>query len=108
MKIVKTTINCQSNADNKLTIVVGNGQVGQSSLKKPSGEYVTGDIQNVSLGSNIAGKTVFVSTMVTDVNPNTNQTSVSYYLNQVLLKTVNQEADEDHSSVLYKTKLVFS
>lgn len=107
MKIEENTLNITSAGDNKLTIKIGDGQVGHTSLLKKSGQYVTGDVINEPLGSNLSNFTMIVSTMVSDVNPYTNNTNISILINDELIDTFSTPADEDNGQVLYSTQLEF-
>jgi len=107
MKIENKTINLSSEGDNRLTVVVGNAQKYHASFMKPSGEYVVGPIQNNPLGSNLQGKTIILSVMVTDTNPNTNKTSLIVQINGVEKDNIPSEAEQDNGQVLYSIKLKF-
>lgn len=107
MKIVENTLALSTSGDNKLTIKIGNGQIGHSSLMKQSGDFVTGEVVNEPLGSNISNYSIIVSTMVTDVNPHTNNTNISILINNVTIDTFSTTTNEDNGQVLYSTQLDF-
>jgi hypothetical protein len=111
MEIIKTEkeISVQDTKRYNLTIKVGDGQKGSSSFKNYNGQYPTGIISNEFLGTGEVLKTrpIKIASKVTDVNPNTNNVSVFFYLNNELFHEVNEVADEDNGSVFFRTKLIF-
>lgn len=92
-----------------LTVLVGEAQIGHSALKGFDGKYVSGNIVMCPIGSGkeIRGKTLIITSMVTDVNPNTNLTSVTYKLNDKDIKIVSEKVESDNSSIFYTTYLGF-
>lgn len=107
MKVVDKTINLTSEGENRLTVLVGNGQKFHASFMKPSGEYVVGPVQNNPLGSNLQGKTIILSVMVTDTNPSTNKTILIVQINGVEKGNFPSEAEQDNGQVLYSVQLKF-
>lgn len=65
-----------------LRVMVGEGQLGSSLVTLGKTELASGAIAFLSLGSGalLRGKTLRVTTMVTDVQRMTNRTSVTYVL----------------------------
>lgn len=92
-----------------LTIVVGEAQIGYSSFRDFEGKYISGNIvlHPLGKGENIKGKKLIVTSMVTDVNPNTNLTSITYRLNEENIKTVSETVESNNSSIFYTTYLSF-
>jgi len=66
----------------KLSVIIGDAQIGSSVVKLGSKKLGQGDISNLEIGSgpNIQGKPLFVKSVVTDVNDQTNHTSLTYKL----------------------------
>ena len=83
-----------------LSVLVGDGQMGTSVVRLDQEQLAIGDITDLAIGRgpDIAGKQLFVKTVVTDVNDKTNHTSVRYELqggkadkNFDLAESVDQE-----------------
>lgn len=71
------------NGDVKLSIIIGEAQIGSSLVKIEAKELARGDeVTDCSLGkgTDLLGKTVIVKTVVNDVNDKTNHTCVTYQL----------------------------
>ena len=66
----------------KLTIIIGDAQLGSSRVVLGDKELARGEIKDLPIGdgSVIAGKTLFIKSVVTDVNDKTNHTSITYVL----------------------------
>ncbi|HMT28907.1 MAG TPA: hypothetical protein PKD91_06480 [Bacteroidia bacterium] len=111
MKQKKTTILYKLPAQGKvkLTIVFGDKQKGNSALQNFNKKYVVGDVTDVVLGSvnEIKGKSLFISSMVTDVNPSTDWTSITYSINDEDVKTYEEETDSPNDSIVYATTIKF-
>lgn len=93
--------------DVTLTVIIGDGQLGSSLVRLGEKELATGDIDRLKIGkgSAIAGKELFVKTVVADVNDNTNHTSVRYELKGGAAdQTFDLDAsvDEEGGSVIYR------
>jgi hypothetical protein len=94
-----------------LTIVIGDGQLGSSRVSLDDTIIGQGDaIENLRLGegSGLDGKTLAVKSVVTDVNDQTNHTSITYSLrggaapaDYELDATVAEEGD----SVIYRATI---
>lgn len=112
MKQKKNTINYNLPAQGKikLTIVFGDKQKGHSALQNFNKKYVTGEVNGVVLGSvnELKGKSLFVSSMVTDVNPSTDWTSITYIINGEDVKTYEEETDSPNDSIVYATTIKFT
>ena len=111
MKNIVTEISQQvtDQVDYFLTIVVGEAQIGYSSFRDFEGKYISGNIvlHPIGEGKNIRGKKLIITSMVTDVNPNTNLTSITYKLNDENIKTVSETVESNNSSIFYTTYLSF-
>src|SRR5437879_2658511 len=90
-----------------LSVLVGDGQMGTSVVRLDQEQLAIGDITDLAIGRgpDIAGKQLFVKTVVTDVNDKTNHTSVRYELkggkadkNFDLAESVDQEG----GSIIYR------
>jgi hypothetical protein len=112
MKTIENTINqrVDKNIEYRLTITIGDGQVGSSSYCNVNGKYVIGDVVNESLGMGLAllNQSILISTMVTDVNPDTNWTSITVLINNEVKGVFPAEAERDNATVFYDTTLKFS
>lgn len=93
----------------RLSIVVGDGQIGSSVVKLGKKLIAKGDIDKVLLGSGaqLRGKTLFVKSVVADVNDQTNHTSLTHQFrggagNQDFVSQASVEQDGD--SVIYRAK----
>ncbi|MCU1350321.1 MAG: hypothetical protein JWO56_3351 [Acidobacteria bacterium] len=66
----------------QLTIVIGDGQIGGSAVWIDTTLVASGTVQHFVLGSPamLRGHAVGIRTIVADVNPQTNHTSVTYIL----------------------------
>ena len=107
--ITKISHQVTDNENYVLTIIVGEAQIGYSSFKDFEGKYISGNIilHPLGRGKNIRGKTLIITSMVTDVNPNTNLTSITYKLNDDNIKTVSKTVESNNSSIFYTTYLSF-
>lgn len=92
-----------------LTIIFGNGQVGNSTFKDIDGQYHTGAIVNIKIGTGakLEGKSILIGSIVTDTNPNSNWTSVTYLINDEELETYDAEVEDDNGSIYYTTLINF-
>jgi hypothetical protein len=68
--------------DIKLTVTIGDAQIGQSVALLDDVELGRGDIDGLLVGNGpaVKGKKLIIKTLVTDVNPRTNDMSVTYEL----------------------------
>ncbi|MDD5530697.1 MAG: hypothetical protein PHX21_11835 [bacterium] len=66
----------------RLTIIIGNAQIGISCVRLNDTILHTGDVSELLIGRGpeISGKTLSIKTSVNDVNPATNRTNVYYAL----------------------------
>ena len=66
----------------KLTVMIGDGQQGDPVVMLDSQLLKIGNITglNIGYGDGIKGKKLYVKTVVNDVNPKTNHTSIVYIL----------------------------
>ncbi len=92
-----------------LSVVIGDGQSGTSALKNFDGKYVHGEVDSLPLGTGAAikGKSLLITSMVTDINPNSNWTSISYKLNDDTIGPYNDNSDADNGSTFYTTLIAF-
>ena len=95
-----------------LTIVIGDGQLGGSSLKlsrKPFGP--AGDIVAVEIGSAAAlrNRALEVRTLIADVNPQSNSASVTYEFTGAApeRETVRHRIKRDGGAVLFISRFLF-
>jgi hypothetical protein len=94
---------------NRLSVVVGDAQIGASIVKLGKKTLGTGTITDLVLGAGPAlrGKPLYVKSAVTDVNDSTNHTSLTYRFRSgsaireyVSMASVDVEGD----SVIYRAK----
>ena len=105
----KTSYNVTSGEAYYLTIIFGNGQDGDSSFKDVEGQYHTGSIINIKIGTGakLDGSFILIGSLVTDTNPDTNMTSISYYINGKEVETYREEVEDDNSAIYYTTFIKF-
>jgi len=92
-----------------LSVVIGEGQLGSSLVRLGERELAIGDVSRLKVGkgSTIAGKQLYIKTVVTDVNDQTDRTSVRYELQGgEVQKVIDLEAsvDEEGGSVIYRAR----
>jgi hypothetical protein len=94
----------------KLTITIGDGQIGESSFSNFDGQDIIGEVKDVLLGAgkDIKGSSLIVDTTVTAVNKNTVHTSVTYYLNDVEVQCCSKDAAAFKATVDYTTTIHFT
>ncbi len=96
----------------KLSVSIGDAQVGGSvvTIDKQRQDQ-TGSIKDLMLGDAavLKGKKVLVRTLVSDINPKSNHTSVTYTLvgNSTAEMTLSREVPEHGDAVRYVTTLEF-
>jgi hypothetical protein len=112
MKTIENIINIHvdKNIEYRLTIIIGDGQLGSSSFRNVDGSYVTGDVENEFLGKGLSlmNQSILLSTMVTDVNPDTNWTSITILINNEVKGVFPTEVEKKNDTVFYDTTLKFS
>jgi hypothetical protein len=93
--------------DVRLTIVIGNAQIGSSVVTLDGTEKGRGDIEKllIGAGSKVKGKPLKTKSAVTDVNDKTNRTVITYRLtggkrNQDF--TSSGTVDKDGDSIIYR------
>ena len=101
-----------SNKPVSLTVVIGDAQIGGSVVRK-DGEIVgkTGTIKDCALGpgTDLVGHAVEIKTLVSDVNDESNETSVTYVVKgaQPERLTAKRKVENNGDGVLYRAKLIF-
>jgi hypothetical protein len=66
--------------DVSLTVIVGNAQFGTHLVKLDGQQLAIGDVNDLSIGKGLKGKTLTVKSIVTDINDMTNLTNIRYVL----------------------------
>ena len=111
MKNIRNEIeyNVDSGEGYYLTIIFGDGQVGNSTFKDIDGQYHTGAIVNIKIGTGakLEGKSILIGSVVTDTNPDTNWTSVTYVINNKKVGSYSVEVEDDNGSIYYTTLIKF-
>lgn len=93
----------------RLRVIVGDAQIGASVVKLGRKLLGSGAIDDLNLGngSTLRGKPLFVKSVVTDHNDNTNRTSLTYQFrcgSETREFTSMASVDEDGDSVIYRAK----
>ncbi len=67
-----------------LTVIIGEAQIGGGVVKLDGKQIGVTPVEKLSLGteSDLKGKTLLIKTIVSDENPETNKTSVTYTFDQ--------------------------
>lgn len=111
MKYITNTIDYSTPASGtlNLSVIIGNGNACTSTFKNFDGTYTTGDITDVLLGNavDIKGKSISVTSTVTDTNPNTDMTIITYQINDNDIQQYTQAAESSNDSVIYYTIINF-
>lgn len=93
-----------------LTVIVGQGQKGRTAFRKPSGEKINAEtVENEPIGTGeelTSEGFMIISSMATDVQQNTNQTSVLLKLNDHEIGYFEKEAGQN-GTVFYDITLDF-
>ena len=86
MKLVtlETPVQLEEDGDVTITVEIGEGQIGGGNIKLEGAEVSKTPAEDHSLGSgcNLKGKTLLTKAIVSDENPHTNKTSVTYLFKQ--------------------------
>lgn len=95
--------------DVKLSVMIGQAQIGASVVKLRNTKIGEGEISKLVAGKGpeIKGKPIFVKSVVTDVNDDTDLTSITYTLSggkrdQQFLSSGT--VDENGDSIIYRAK----
>ena len=85
-----------------LSVLVGNGQSGSTTFRNPAGDFISPDVFNVPLGrgKQLKGTSLPVVSVVMDINPQTDNMVVSYYI------TDTEVLDEEELKTLEPTDIV--
>ena len=108
----KTEYQISGNKPIYLTVVIGQGQPGSSSVTLNDDAVADGIITNqlIGNGSDIIRKVLHAITIVNDYQINTNNTTVKYFLSGGLeekIYTLNATVDVDGDTVTYNFNLTF-
>jgi hypothetical protein len=104
MKLVtlESPVHLESDGDVTITVIIGEGQIGGGVIKLDGEQVSVTPVEEHLLGSGNAlkGKTLLVKNIVSDENPSTNNTSVSYVFkqmgnNQTFVSKAEVEHDKD-------------
>jgi hypothetical protein len=95
-----------------LSVVIGDAQIGASVVRRDGIQLgKTGTIKNrdLGVGGDLVSHNIEIKTLVSDVNDDTNQTSVTYVLEgaQPERMTARRKVENNGDGVLYRAKLVF-
>jgi len=112
MPVLSKTLRIDDSRIVELTVEVGQGQIASSIVTVGDKERIERrhDSFTLNLGAGLAGKTVTCSTMVQDVRPETNQTSVAYVVTNAdteVRATREAEARSDGDIVSYVARFQF-
>lgn len=94
----------------KLTVIVGDAQIGSSLVRLDAAELGRGDINGLTIGKGpqTRGKTLSIKSVVTDVNDATNHTSITYAISGGAADQMFSQmamVDEEGDSVIYKASI---
>lgn len=96
----------------KLTVVIGDAQLGSSVANVGGKEIGRGALTNLAVGkgAKLRGKSLRVKTVVTDVSDKTNRTSVTYELKggaQPAEFSLEGTVAEEGDSIIYRASIDF-
>ncbi len=98
----------------KLTVVIGDAQLGTSLVRIGTRQpLAVGQIKGLSLGkgSTLRGRTLFIKSVVTDVNDKTNHTSITYRLSGGVAPTslgLEATVETEGDSIVYRATVHFT
>lgn len=104
------TIHTEEHLDYNLTIRIGDGQQGSSAFNKPDGTNVHGsDFENEPLakGSALRGKSLWIDSLIVDINPHTNSTTLIIEVNGQEFVRYEEETDKPNGTNWFETELKF-
>ena len=95
-----------------LSIIIGDAQLGDSIVRLGKTVLGQGDIENLPVGKGpaLAGKTLNIKSVVTDVSDKTNRTSIRYALAGGTVPgtfDLNAMVSEEGASIIYRTQIHF-
>jgi hypothetical protein len=100
--------------DVSFKLSIGFGQKSTTSINLNDLSFITNQIGEINLplgkGDALKGKTLYVTTTVSDVQPNTNETSVTYQLEGGIApykNTLQETAPKPNDVVFYTATFVF-
>jgi len=108
MKLVDLKTDYQvAKAHVRLTITIGDAQIGSSIVSLDGKELGRGEIDGLDVGAGpkVKGKLLFIKSVVSDVNDSTNHTSITYELSGGALDQAFRSAsivDIAGDSVIYR------
>jgi hypothetical protein len=114
MKLVtlEASVHFKQEGDVTLTVVIGEAQIGGGVIKIDDKQVGVAPIENLPLGSGseLKGKKLLIKTIVSDENPQTNKTSVTYLFDQTgekqsFVSSAEVEHDKDVIGYWAKFKL---
>jgi hypothetical protein len=95
----------------RLTILVGNGQIGSSFVFFKGKLLAKGSIEGLELGASasLSGQKLHIETIVTDINPSTDNTVVTYIFRSQTQETAIEEKIKaaTNGKVLYDSDFSF-
>src|SRR5262245_26111100 len=110
MKVVDLITSYQTcTTDVLLDIVIGDAQIGSSVVSLEGVKVASGQVAalNLGKGSEIAGKTVKIKSVVTDVNNSSNKTSITYRFScggDAHSFQSKAEVDDDGDAIVYRAE----
>lgn len=96
-----------------LSVVIGEQQLGTSVVKLDGKVLKEGAVKKLKIGSGpkLVGSTLTIKSVVTDINDQTNRTSVTLTLEGGVVDavhTLSVEVDDNGDSAIYRTEVEFS
>lgn len=104
----------RSSSPVKLTVVIGDAQLGTSLVRLGSQKPLTvGQVKGLAIGkgSSLRGRKLFIKSVVTDVNDKTNHTSISYKLSGGTAPAsfgLDATVEEEGDSIVYRATFSFT
>lgn len=91
-----------------MSVSVNDPQHITSALKKADGKRVAGVIHREPLGTGsfLKGKSIKCDSLVTDFDKNSNETEVTFEINQYSI-TYNESVERDGDAIIYAVKIQF-
>lgn len=96
----------------KMSVVIGDGQIGSSVIRLENQLLRMGDINDLEIGNgnDLIGKKLTVKSIVADVNDQTNYTSITYKLSGGKEEgnfKLEENVTNDGDSIIYRAEINF-
>lgn len=104
------TIHTETDTNYNLTIRIGDGQKGSSAFNKPDGTNVHGSdfvTEPLAKGNALQGKSIWIDSLIVDINPHTNNTTLVIEVNDEEYVRYEEETDKPNGTNWFETELKF-